>query len=161
MCHPIVRYRCDFARCSCWAHGWFYLLSAPPIWQYFESHCAYCDCEIEEGSRKGHLDHLIAISNGGTNDIHNFVLACNICNGDEKREQHWLGFLQLKCKNLSQVVFEQRYQKIIDWQRQAEILKIDDEVQIEIEKIISPAKQDFDDAVVKMWALKQKISSKN
>ena len=35
------------------------------IWQYFESHCAYCGCEIEEGSRKGHLDHLIAISNGG------------------------------------------------------------------------------------------------
>ena len=87
------------------------------IWQYFESHCAYCDCEIEQGSRKGHLDHLIAISNGGTNDIHNFVLACSIFNGDEKREQHWLGFLQLKCKNLAQVVFEQRYQKIIDWQR--------------------------------------------
>ena len=131
------------------------------IWQYFESHCAYCDCEIEQGSRKGHLDHLIAISNGGTNDIHNFVLACSICNGDEKREQHWLGFLQLKCKNLSQAVFEQRYQKIIDWQRQAEILKIDDEVQIEIEKINLQAKQDFDHAVVKMRALKQKISSKN
>lgn len=70
-------------------------------------------------------------------------------------------FLRLKYKNLSQAVFEQRYQKIIDWQRQAEILKIDDEVQIEIEKIISQAKQDFDDAVVKMRALKQKISSKN
>ena len=70
-------------------------------------------------------------------------------------------FLRLKYKNLSQAVFEQRYQKIIDWQRQAGILKIDDEVQIEIEKIISQAKQDFDHAVVKMRALKQKISSKN
>ncbi|WP_313492895.1 HNH endonuclease [Psychrobacter faecalis] len=55
------------------------------VWNYFDNKCAYCDIVIDPNSRKGHLDHLQAVKDGGTNEIYNFVLACNICNGDEKR----------------------------------------------------------------------------
>ncbi len=129
------------------------------VWQYFDNCCAYCGYHIEVGSRKGHLDHLIAISDGGTNDIHNFVLACHICNGDEKREQSWLDFLKLKCSDLSSEVFEQRLMKIKTWQGQSDIQQFDENVQLEIKAIIEQAKQDFDKAVDNMRALKQKINS--
>ncbi len=56
------------------------------VWNCFDNKCAYCDIVIDPNSRKGHLDHLQAVKDGGTNEIYNFVLACNICNGDEKRE---------------------------------------------------------------------------
>ena len=128
------------------------------IWQYFENRCAYCNAYIDQGSRQSHLDHLIAISDGGKNDIYNFALACNICNGDEKREQYWLDFLKLKCKGLPNVIFEKRCEKIRFWQDQGELSQIDDETRLEIEKIIAQAKQDFDNAVVKMRALKQRMS---
>ena len=128
------------------------------VWEYFDNRCAYCDCKIEKASRKGHLDHLIAISDGGTNDIHNLVLACSICNGDEKREQHWLDFLKLKCQKFPNTIFKARFEKIIAWQNKAELSKIDDKTQMEIDGIIAQAKQDFDNAVIKMRALKQRIS---
>lgn len=129
------------------------------IWQYFDSSCAYCNCEIEQGSRTGHLDHLIAISDGGTNDMHNFVLACSICNGDEKREQKWLDFLLFKCRDLPTPIFEQRLAKINNWQQQSSNIQLDQEMLQEIGQIIVQAKQDFDNAVLKMRTLKQKINT--
>tara|TARA_R110002072_G_scaffold301652_1_gene481860 strand:+ start:1523 stop:1999 length:477 start_codon:yes stop_codon:yes gene_type:complete len=66
------------------------------LWDYFDSRCAYCDTSIERGSRKGHLDHAIPTSEGGTNSIHNHVLSCDICNGDEKRDTPWQDFLHQK-----------------------------------------------------------------
>lgn len=141
-------------------HGYPKEKDKQKIWQYFNNRCAYCDCLIEIGSRKGHLDHLVAVSDGGTNDIHNFVLACSTCNGDEKREQDWLDFLKLKCENFPKAIFDERFEKITSWQNKAELLKIDNETQLEIDKIIAQAKQDFDNAVIKMRALKKQIIDK-
>ena len=56
---------------------------------YFKHKCAYCGIDIDPESRKGHFDHLVARTDGGTNDMPNLVLACNICNGDLKRERDW------------------------------------------------------------------------
>ncbi|AXR98997.1 HNH endonuclease [Moraxella bovoculi] len=49
----------------------------------FHHRCAYFDCQITE--RSGHLDHLIPISDGGTNHKHNFVLACRHCSNAKIR----------------------------------------------------------------------------
>ena len=74
---------------------------------FFENRCAYCSCEIPPGGRTGHIDHLIPRQQGGTNHLSNLVLACNICNGDEKLDQGWRDFINHKvltqhsCKNES------------------------------------------------------------
>ncbi|WP_435931187.1 HNH endonuclease [Moraxella bovoculi] len=125
------------------------------IWQYFNHRCAYCDCQITE--RSGHLDHLIPISDGGTNHKHNFVLACRHCNGDEKREQDWVLFLTLKCQNLPKSVFQKRYEKIQSWYNQKDCQIMDLRIQQEMNNIINQAKQDFDNAVAKMRELKKGI----
>jgi hypothetical protein len=130
------------------------------VTKYFDTRCAYCDCKIDINNRKRHLDHLIAVSDSGTNEIHNFVVACNICNGDEKREQSWFDFLKIKCKDQPKEVFQQRLQKIEQWQNQGEIKQIDETVKQEIEQIINEAKDQFDIAVLKMRALKKQISEK-
>jgi 5-methylcytosine-specific restriction endonuclease McrA len=66
------------------------------IWAFFDSSCAYCGKKLVRGDRDGHIDHLVPLTAGGSNALSNFVLACNICNGDEKRDQHWEAFLHKK-----------------------------------------------------------------
>ena len=68
------------------------------IWSYFKNHCAYCDQEIERESRIGHIDHLVAEMEGGSNAQSNLVLTCATCNGDEKRELDWMEFIAEKCQ---------------------------------------------------------------
>ena len=63
---------------------------------FFENRCAYCTREIPAGGRTGHIDHLIPRQQGGTNHPSNLVLACNICNGDEKLDQGWRDFINYK-----------------------------------------------------------------
>lgn len=63
---------------------------------YFENKCAYCGCNIPPEGRTGHIDHLIPRQQGGTNHLSNLVLACNICNGDEKLDQNWRAFIHQK-----------------------------------------------------------------
>lgn len=40
--------------------------------------CWYCDCHMPEGTET--VEHMLDVSKGGTNHIHNLVLACNQCN---------------------------------------------------------------------------------
>ena len=63
------------------------------VWTYFDSSCAYCGCPLSKKSRMGHIDHLYAEMDGGSNKLCNLVLSCSICNGDEKREQDWKQFI--------------------------------------------------------------------
>jgi gluconate kinase len=67
------------------------------LWRHFESECAYCGKPLNKDDRKAHLDHLDANLVVNRNHISNRVLACNICNGDEKRETDWQKFLAVKC----------------------------------------------------------------
>lgn len=67
------------------------------IWAFFQNRCAYCNREIDKESREGHIDHLIAEMDGGSNRLSNLVLTCGICNGDEKRDMDWLAFIAEKC----------------------------------------------------------------
>src|SRR5688572_18853574 len=57
------------------------------IWSFFDSSCAYCGRSLVRGNRDAHIDHLVSKGSGGSNALSNFVLACGICNGDEKREE--------------------------------------------------------------------------
>ncbi|MDO5768233.1 MAG: HNH endonuclease signature motif containing protein [Psychrobacter sp.] len=127
---------------------------------YFENQCAYCGVYIDPQGRQGHLDHLLSIKEGGTNDIHNFVLACNICNGDEKRELPWQQFLQQKCESLPPSIYNQRLTRLLAWQRQAVIKAIDANAELEIERIINDSQQSFDRAVSQMRALRESLSKK-
>lgn len=63
------------------------------LWEHFEGRCAYCRKPLEAGARDWHLDHA---DSGRGNHAGNRVLACGICNGDEKREQGWREFLRAK-----------------------------------------------------------------
>jgi hypothetical protein len=76
---------------------------------YFDDRCAYCGATA--GAREGHIDH--ADSRQG-NAIGNLLLACKICNGDEKREAGWEDFLRMKC-GADETLFEQRYARIRAW----------------------------------------------
>ena len=127
------------------------------IWQYFDSRCAYCDICIEPNSRKGHLDHLISTKDGGNNDIYNFVLACNICNGDEKRETPWRAFLKNKCDNLSSEMYLKRLSHIENWHNQSDVNQLDTEILNKIQTIIEKAKNDFDHSVEQMRMLRDSI----
>lgn len=77
--------------------------------EHFEHRCAYCSAPA--GLRDGHIDH--AEPKGG-NSIGNLLLACKVCNGDEKREMHWETFLQKKC-GADRPLYEQRWQRIRAW----------------------------------------------
>lgn len=86
------------------------------IWEYFGSHCAYCDKFVDRTLRHGHMDHLHCSATDGVNYIRNRVLACKECNGNEKRDLDWQGFLELKSPNMR--IFKKRRAKILNWQKQ-------------------------------------------
>lgn len=65
------------------------------LWTSFDSQCAYCGKLLTRESREGHLDHLDA-KDTGLNHVSNRVLACAVCNGDEKRETDWRKFIASK-----------------------------------------------------------------
>jgi hypothetical protein len=87
------------------------------VWDYFKSRCAYCGKPIKRSSRDGHIDHLVSRANGGGNRLGNCVLACKVCNGNEKRDQPWKDFLKLKCPD--NATFATRLKQIDSWQTQA------------------------------------------
>jgi hypothetical protein len=68
-------------------------LDVGPVWDYFESRCAYCDLPLDIGSRSAHIDHAEAASG---NHLGNLILACGACNGDDKREMPWRDFVASK-----------------------------------------------------------------
>ena len=56
---------------------------------------------------KGLLDPL------GGNHLGNLVLACGRCNGDEKRDEHWLDFLRQKAPDAT--ALKERQDRIVAW----------------------------------------------
>lgn len=121
------------------------------LWAYFDSKCAYCGVEIERKSRTGHVDHLIPSAEGGSNNIHNHVLACARCNGDEKREEDWLIFLSKKTENGA--TFKQRRYKIEEWMSLVPPSHENTDRKSEVEKLIDKALLDFDANVAQMRSL--------
>jgi hypothetical protein len=83
------------------------------VWKFFQLSCAYCGHEMDPSGREGHMDHLESRSAGGTDHISNTVLACRICNGDEKREMHWEEFLRKKSDD--DATFNLRHSRIVAW----------------------------------------------
>lgn len=67
-----------------------------PVWDYFESRCAYCDVDLDIQGRSAHIDHAEA---AGGNHLGNLVLACGACNGDDKRDMPWREFVARKAPN--------------------------------------------------------------
>jgi len=68
------------------------------IWQFFDYQCAYCARKLSPKDRNAHIDHVIAESDGGSNQLCNLILTCAICNGDEKREMEWQTFFYKSAK---------------------------------------------------------------
>jgi hypothetical protein len=83
------------------------------IWDFFDSSCAYCGKPLVRGNRDGHIDHLVSLTAGGSNALSNFVLACAICNGDEKRDERWREFLRRKVPDAA--TFRSRKDRIDKW----------------------------------------------
>ena len=44
-----------------------------PIWEHFDSACAYCGIELNRMGRKAHMDHAVS---GAGNHLGNLILAC-------------------------------------------------------------------------------------
>lgn len=84
--------------------------SIDAVWEFFDARCAYCGHHLERAERMGHTDH--AEPDGG-NHLGNLVLACNSCNGDEKREMGWREFLWLKAA--SDATYQLREDRILEW----------------------------------------------
>jgi hypothetical protein len=85
--------------------------STDPIWDFFSSECAYCGVKLVKSERLGHIDH--ATSKAG-NHMGNLVLACSICNGDEKLDKDWRAFLEQKVADPA--LREERIERIEQWQ---------------------------------------------
>ncbi len=85
--------------------------STDPIWDFFGSECAYCGVKSVKGERLGHIDH--ATSKAG-NHMGNLVLACSVCNGDEKLDMDWRAFLEQKVGDPA--LRQERIEQIERWQ---------------------------------------------
>jgi hypothetical protein len=85
-------------------------VSKDPIWDFFGSECAYCGAKLVKGERLGHIDH--ATSKAG-NHKGNLVLACSVCNGDEKLDMDWREFLEQKVSDPA--LRQERTERIERW----------------------------------------------
>lgn len=110
------------------------------LWEHFEGRCAYCRKQLDADGRDWHLDHA---DSGGGNHAGNRVLACGICNGDEKREQGWREFLRLKAPPLD---YEHQEALIRAWldgharpknEETADVAKVLAELDLLIEQFVS------------------------
>lgn len=128
-------------------------LEIEQLWTYFQSSCAYCGIPLDRTSRNGHLDHIVSSALGGTNEIHNHVLSCNKCNGDEKREEDWQSFLARKVTDSALVA--ERHAHISGWIERADGRGVlDPSVKTQAETIIVQVLESFDAAVKKLRALR-------
>lgn len=123
------------------------------LWAYFGSSCAYCGLELLRASRTGHLDHVSASAFGGSNSIHNHVLSCARCNGDEKREMCWEEFLRAKCPDAS--VARERRARISNWISLAPV-KSPSAATEEFESIVAAAIASYEGAVAKVRELRKR-----
>lgn len=125
------------------------------LWAFFDSSCAYCGAKLDRSERSGHLDHIVPFSAGGTNNIHNHVLSCARCNGDEKREEDWESFLARKVFSVE--MRQERSVRVKDWMSQAPEghLKLSLQEQQAVDSIIQQALQSFQTAVEELRAIRQ------
>lgn len=123
------------------------------LWSFFDSKCCYCGTPIERSSRRGHRDHLLSASEGGTNDLSNIVLACSRCNGDLKRDKSWLEILTEVCTEPD--VRASREARIREWQaRGAKESRL---VSPEVQAVIDRTLREFDDAVADIRRLRDGV----
>ena len=123
------------------------------LWKYFNATCAYCGVLIDRKSRTGHVDHLVSSALGGSNDIHNHVLSCARCNGDEKREEAWQSFLSRKAND--PVVAKERTDRILAWLAKAKPATASVSSEERAQAIVQSAIDSYDLAVAQMRALKK------
>lgn len=66
--------------------------------------CAYCGDNLHHAKRGGiALDHLICRSQGGTNESHNLITVCSLCNskrGDTPWQQYATGGARARIRKL-------------------------------------------------------------
>ena len=128
-------------------------LPSPPevekLWSHFEGKCAYCGCPIERASRTGHLDHVRAAAEDGSNSVFNHVLACARCNGDLKRETPWLKFLDSTVAD--PVLRKARGARIRAWLARAPDWTVTPQEKAIIQKALSA----FDRSVTELRALRK------
>ena len=122
------------------------------LWEYFNSCCVYCNQHIERSSRTGHLDHMLAASEGGSNSIHNFALSCAKCNGDDKREESWDTFLKRTAPSPS--VYENNHKAIEHWLSLSERSSFDEAFMLKANAIVENALLKFDESVKEMRSLR-------
>jgi len=124
------------------------------LWQYFDSMCAYCGAKLNRSSRTGHLDHVCSTSEGGGNSIHNHVLSCARCNGDEKREESWVTFLARKVTDPR--IASVRKARIQEWLSREQTSPIFDPVKKQnAEAVIAAAIKSFDEAVEQLRRIRR------
>lgn len=123
------------------------------LWRHFGGCCAYCGKSIERASRTGHLDHVVSAAAGGSNGIHNHVLACASCNGDEKRQEEWRSFLSRKAESPHAAL--ERGERIEAWLAQAKPSEVSPEVRRQAEAIIAEAVASYEQAVARVRALRR------
>ena len=115
------------------------------VWAYFGSRCAFCGVQLVREGRKGHLDHLVPESQGGTNCLANRVLSCSSCNGDEKLDAEWKEFLRRKAD--SDTCYQARLGVIAKWTRMnGGELRVADDVSARIQKHFDRVDEVFTDA---------------
>ncbi|MEQ1801542.1 MAG: HNH endonuclease signature motif containing protein [Gammaproteobacteria bacterium] len=124
------------------------------LWKHFSSSCAYCGSGLARDERIGHIDHVVPSASGGTNDIHNHVLSCARCNGDEKREESWETFLARKAT--SGPVYQERRAHIQVWLNKASPTQrtLSPTSRAQADAIIEQALGSFDCAVKELRALR-------
>lgn len=123
------------------------------LWGYFQSSCAYCGILISRIARNGHLDHVVSSALGGSNCIHNHVLACARCNGDDKREEFWESFLARKVTDPA--LAAARHAQISNWLARSATVSAAPQLIARVDAIIDRALADFDVAVGELRALRK------
>lgn len=118
--------------------------------EHFAHFCAYCGEKIPIGSRKGHLDHAVALA-ARVNQYH-LVYACAGCNGDEKRDESWELFLTRKCDGDAETI-HLRKQKILDWFQQVPPAAITKELTNALRQAEKQAIDSFDKAAEQLREL--------
>ena len=53
------------------------------------------NCSKSVGLKKFHLDHIIALANGGTNDLSNIQMLCVGCHQDKTRAEKENGYVKM------------------------------------------------------------------
>ena len=85
------------------------------IYNKYDGHCAYCGKKIDFDDMT--IDHIVAISKGGSNDIANTIPSCQLCNNQkaDRTVEEFRAFLESITETLDenkQYRLALRYKKI-------------------------------------------------